>query len=74
MSTIKEIKKIGKSRNLVFAKNLKKADMIHLIQTEEGNNPCYGRYSCENAKCLWITDCQKYYLKNKIQYRFSLFL
>ena len=39
MSTIKEIKKIGKSRNLVFAKNLKKADMIHLIQTEEGNNP-----------------------------------
>ena len=52
MSTIKEIKKIGKSRNLVFAKNLKKADMIHLIQTEEGNNPCYGRYSCENAKCL----------------------
>lgn len=65
MPTIKEIKKIGKSRNLVFAKNLKKADMIHLIQTEEGNNPCYGRYSCENAKCLWITDCQKYYLKTK---------
>ena len=65
MPTIKEIKKIGKSRNLVFAKNLKKADMIHLIQTEEGNNPCYGRYSCENAKCLLRTDCQKYYLKNK---------
>ncbi len=40
---------------------MKKTDLIHAIQTKEGNTPCYG-YSngnCPNTDCCFMADCLK---------------
>ncbi|MDY3874311.1 MAG: hypothetical protein SO083_03970 [Megamonas funiformis] len=63
MPTIKEIQSIAKERDIEFPKKIRKADMVHILQQKEGNNPCYAQYSCTNDKCLWIKDCQKEYNK-----------
>ena len=58
---IKDIQSIARSMNLKPGK-LKKTDLIHLIQKEEGNNVCYASSvvsSCGQETCLWRTDCLK---------------
>jgi hypothetical protein len=39
----------------------KKADLIRMIQVEEGNNQCFknGINNCGLKHCLWYKDCQK---------------
>lgn len=60
MPTIKEIKQIAKDRNVSFPPKIKKADMIHILQKQEGNNPCFGTIAdCPEDVCLWFKDCQK---------------
>lgn len=56
MPTIKEIKSIAKDRDVQLPK---KADMIHILQEQEGNNPCYATKQCNIDMCLWYKDCQK---------------
>ena len=39
---------------------LKKADLIHAIQCEEGNRPCFNEINsagCGQGDCLWRDDC-----------------
>ncbi len=58
---IKYIQSIAHSMYLKPGK-LKKTDLIHLIQKEEGNNVCYASSavsSCGQDICLWRTDCLK---------------
>lgn len=64
MPTIKEIKQIAKDRSIVFPPKMKKAEMIHTIQKQEGNTPCYAENDCSASDCLWFKDCQKEYRKN----------
>lgn len=56
-----DIKTIAKNMGLKISK-LKKAQLINLIQTEEGNNACYATdaiASCGQDACLWRDDCLK---------------
>ena len=39
---------------------MKKAELIRLIQRQEGNNDCYGsenRMECQEIGCCWRADC-----------------
>lgn len=56
MPTIKEIKAIAKDRDIQIPKKAKKADMIHILQEQEGNNPCYATKQCNIDMCLWYKD------------------
>lgn len=59
MPTIKDIKAMAKARNIKISGKARKADMIHILQEQEGNNPCYATRICTNDVCLWFEDCQK---------------
>ena len=43
----------------VKAGRMKKVDLIHEIQTTEGNFPCFGtaENSCDRGDCCWKEDC-----------------
>jgi len=61
--TKEEAKKIAIQRGITSnsIKNLKKVDLIRLIQTEEGNEACYmtGKAAvCGQESCLWRSDCK----------------
>jgi hypothetical protein len=40
---------------------MNKTDLIHAIQTKEGNTPCYGwsNGNCSNFDCCFVADCLK---------------
>ena len=54
------IKKKAKGLGITLGK-LKKAELIHAIQTAEGCAPCFGRSNgdCSNTACCFMTDCLK---------------
>jgi hypothetical protein len=57
---LEDVKKIAKERGLQL-KNLKKVDIIRMIQQDEGNNTCYATNSAEHCgqlSCLWRDDCR----------------
>jgi hypothetical protein len=40
--------------------NMKKTELIHAIQTAEGNTPCFGRSSngsCPHTNCCFMDEC-----------------
>ncbi len=53
-----EIRAKAKSLGIVPGK-MKKADLIHAIQTAEGYTPCFGWSNgrCENTDCCFWADC-----------------
>ncbi len=56
-----EIRSIAKENGVNPAK-LRKAELIHAIQVEEHNDPCYATgyvNECDQIDCLWRTDCEK---------------
>jgi hypothetical protein len=56
---MEEIKSLALEKGIMSGK-LKKGDLIRIIQTSEGNFPCFGRLSissCDQADCLWRPDC-----------------
>ncbi len=56
---IKEVQTIAKNIGIRPLK-LKKEDLIHLIQKEEGNFDCFATASmgvCDQTQCLWRKDC-----------------
>ena len=41
-------------------KSLKKVDLIHAIQTQEGHSPCFMRIpDCAVEPCLYRGECQR---------------
>lgn len=57
---VMEIKKKAKGLGIAEGK-MKKAELIHTIQQEEGNRPCFGRSNgqCEYSDCCFMRDCLK---------------
>ena len=55
-----EIKKKAKNLGITPGK-MKKADLIHAIQTAEGCTPCFGwsNGECGNIDCCFMQDCLK---------------
>ena len=55
---MQEIKKIAKILDIKPGKK-RKADLIRLIQSTEGNVPCFGYAQdyCDQFKCCWQEDC-----------------
>lgn len=56
---MQEVRFIAKERGLKSG-NMKKIDLIRLIQTEEGNFPCFATAvdsNCDQSGCLWREDC-----------------
>jgi len=54
-----EIKEKAKSLGIKPG-NLKKTELIHAIQTAEGNTPCFGRStnsSCPHTNCCFMDEC-----------------
>lgn len=55
-----EIKEKAKALGIAGGK-MKKADLIHIIQQEEGCTPCFGMSNgqCEYSDCCFMPDCLK---------------
>jgi hypothetical protein len=55
-----EIRKKAKALGITPGK-LKKAELIHTIQVNEGCTPCFGRSygNCTSTDCCFMTDCLK---------------
>ncbi|MBN2590988.1 MAG: Rho termination factor N-terminal domain-containing protein [Sedimentisphaerales bacterium] len=58
--TVPEIKIKAKELGINFGK-MNKTELIHAIQTAEGNYPCYGwsNGNCQNMDCCFMADCLK---------------
>jgi len=58
--TMPEIRAKAKSLGITAGK-MKKAELIHAIQSAEGCTPCYGRSNgdCPWTECCWRSDCFK---------------
>ena len=57
---MQEIKEIAKQRG-VKAGTMKKAELIRIMQQEEGNHDCYETgiaAECGQDACLWREDCK----------------
>ncbi len=57
---IAKIRKMAKNMGINTYRK-KKQEIIHLIQTKEGNFPCFGTAKdfCNRFDCLWREDCLK---------------
>jgi hypothetical protein len=58
--TMPEIKMKAKELGIEPGK-MKKPELIHAIQTAEGNTPCFGRSNgqCPYTDCCFMKDCLK---------------
>lgn len=58
MITVTEIKKKAKTMGISNQK-MSKEEMIHAIQSAEGNYPCFGTADkyCDQDECLWRDEC-----------------
>jgi hypothetical protein len=60
--TMQEIKKIAKTKGLIF-RNAKKMTIIRAIQRTEGLNDCFATLrgkECRLNNCIWKEDCLTY--------------
>lgn len=58
---IQQITELAKQRGMTPPR-LKKADLIHFIQREEGNFDCFATATdgfCDQQQCAWRQDCLK---------------
>ncbi len=55
-----EVRKKAKALGIIPGK-MKKAELIHSIQTAEGYTPCFGKSDgqCECTDCCFMQDCLK---------------
>ena len=56
---VNESKEIAKARGIATGK-MKKTDLIHTLQREEGNQACFltgQKEACGQDHCLWRQDC-----------------
>jgi hypothetical protein len=57
---VQQIREMAQGMDIPAGK-MKKSDLIHAIQTKEGNSACYdtGQSSqCGQQNCLWMEDCK----------------
>jgi len=62
---VETVRQIARSRGIKVGKK-KKADLIHDMQSAEGNQACFGTEvaaNCNQFQCLWREDCLKLYKK-----------
>ena len=72
--TMQEIKKIAKTKGLIF-RNAKKITIIRAIQRTEGFNECFASLrgkECRLENCIWKEDClacirESYYEDAKVK-------
>ena len=56
--TKKALNDIARDLGIKNASKAKKEDLIHAIQTAEGNDACFGRIpNCAVTPCLFRADC-----------------
>jgi len=55
---IKQIKQKAKEMG-INPEGESKLELIHKIQSAEGNHPCYGKgmFVCNNLQCCWRQSC-----------------
>lgn len=56
---MQEVRTIAKERGLKSG-NMKKIDLIRMIQAQEGNFACFATAAeglCDQGGCLWREDC-----------------
>lgn len=56
---LQEIKTIARNKGIKIV-NMKKEDLIRVIQRAEGNSDCFGTAKvndCLQRRCLWKEDC-----------------
>ncbi|MBP2667505.1 MAG: hypothetical protein H6Q76_2485 [Firmicutes bacterium] len=53
-----EVKEIAREKGIRLGK-MNKTELIHAIQVQENNTPCYGKNGvyCDQGKCRWREDC-----------------
>jgi hypothetical protein len=53
-----EVKEIAREMGIRLGK-MNKTELIHAIQVQENNTPCYGKAgeNCDQVKCSWREDC-----------------
>jgi hypothetical protein len=58
--TMPEIREKAKALGITPRK-MKKTELVHAIQTAEGNTPCFGTSNgqCPNTACCFMQDCLK---------------
>jgi len=58
MVSLTEIKKKAKAVGISNSK-LEKEELVHAIQTSEGNFPCFktAEEYCDQEGCIWRDDC-----------------
>ncbi len=57
---LKEVRVMAKSAGIKKITRMTKAKLIHAIQLDEGNFNCFATATlnkCDQASCLWRTDC-----------------
>lgn len=57
---LNEIKQLAKDRGISPGR-MRKAELIHNMQAQEGNSPCYNTHfvsECGQPHCLWRMDCK----------------
>jgi hypothetical protein len=56
---LKELKEKAKNLGIKPKMGTKKINLIHSIQTAEGNFPCFGTAKdyCDQMSCSWRGDC-----------------
>lgn len=58
---LKEIKNIAVEHGVITNGMRTKGEVIHAIQQNEGNQPCYAtKADCDNVDCAWHMDCVNY--------------
>jgi len=57
---MQEVRDRAKAAGLTKVGKLSKEELIHQIQSTEGNQPCFGadwRHSCTQMDCCWRSAC-----------------
>jgi hypothetical protein len=56
---LKELKEKARKLGVKPKRGIKKENLIHSIQTAEGNFPCFGTAKdyCDQLGCCWRNDC-----------------
>lgn len=58
MPSVKELRDKAKDLEIKNASKLRKMDLIHAIQSAEGNSPCYGMIpDCGQQDCWFYPEC-----------------
>ena len=57
--TMRQLQDMARQLGVKRVVGVSKKDLIHRIQTAEGNWPCFrtAEKTCDRSDCLWLGDC-----------------